>query len=229
MSQKDSWSPTSGLLDDYDLTITEAWFGVNAEYSARAGTDRVMLNLQGPATVDGEIVDPEHTEMYSLGNGWAVAGGGASAEHPKLSSPNQNSSFGRLLVFLSKLDGFDKLRARGSALDAETWIGVTLHLERQTVSKFRDKATGDMVEVNMQVPTAIVSVEDGAAVKEPVKAKPGLRKAVLAFASRFDDYESFLDAVLDDGEFPRAEEIAADESLYAEVLDEAGIFAEAHK
>ncbi len=53
-----SWDTSTGLLEVFTLEVQAAWFGKNDKFP-----DNLLLNLRGPATVEGEVVDPEHTEI----------------------------------------------------------------------------------------------------------------------------------------------------------------------
>ena len=79
MSGRETLESASGLLDDYQLTVAEAWFGTDDE--SEYNQDRIYLFLRGEATVDGEVVEEEYRERYSVGNGWEVVDEGRAIEH----------------------------------------------------------------------------------------------------------------------------------------------------
>lgn len=177
MTASGSWKTSSGLLDDFDLSIEEAWFGTNEKFG-----DQVLLNLRGIAEqmVEGEmaVVDDEHLLLYSCGDGWEAAKGGREAAHSagKTTFTN-NSNMGRLIDSIVGLGGdvLEELESRGDTYQADTWEGLKFHIERKTFS-FRNRETGE--QVSYEVPLAVdylgtFEVEE----EEKPKKKPAKKKS----------------------------------------------------
>lgn len=166
-----SWKTTSGLLDDFDFTIEEAWFGTNEKFG-----DSVLLNLRGIAEqlVDGEmeVVDEEHTLLYSCGDGWEATKGGREASHQAGKTTFVNSTnMGRMIDALVSLDGaVDALEERGQAYEADTWEGLKLHIERKQFS-YRDRVTRE--QVNYEVPLPVGFLEAGEVEEEEAPKSKG--------------------------------------------------------
>ena len=244
MAEKTSWDTESGLLDDYDFAVKEAWFGTDDE--VENPDDRIFLFLRGEATVDGELEDDEHRERYSTGKNWEVVEDGAEVENATGKNRfNQNAGVGRLINALVKVDDGDTakaLAAKGEAYEAATFNGLNMHMERKIVSRWTDSDTGEELEWALALPTSVElkakskskSKKGGSGKAGRAKGKgttPSLRSDIIAFAGEFEDdeHDDFVDQVLDDAVFARAEEIQDDDELHAEVLDaDSKLWAEAH-
>lgn len=239
---KGSWKTDSGLLDDFDFDVEEAWFGKSEE-------GRASLHLRGEARQDdGEgnmvVVDEEHELRYSLGDGWEPAKGGSEVQHSAGKTTfNQNAGIGRLINSIVGLgdDVIEEMSSRGETYEAETWTGLSFHIEREKFS-FRDRETDEKIEFEVPLVTdflGTIDVEDKApAKKAPTKKKSAakksgarggkkkgnaaLRKAIIEFGVDYEDHASFVEDVFDEDEFDRAEDLQADEELSADVLDEEG-------
>ncbi len=240
----ESWETTSGLLDDFTLNVDEAWFGEDEEND----DERIYLFLRGLATDtdDGEESE-DYRERFRVGQNWEVVDKGGSVENATGKSKfNKNSGVGRLIRSMVA-DGAtaEALAERGDATDAETYIGLTLHLVRIEQTPFKND-DGDMVEWNI-LSAAGVEFPKKAKAKDKAKAKAkdkkkkaggsgkvdegkttskggSLRKTVIAFAGLFGDDEhiTFVEQVLDVDVFPAAPDIEDDDELHAEVLDDEG-------
>ena len=125
---KDSWETDLGLLDDYDLTITHAYFATDARYN---NGESLLLHLEG-TTDDADM--PESQVLFACGSGWASNDGGKTATHEKGKGRfNRSSWYGRLIERMKELGGIDALAQRGDATQAQVWEGITLHLVREEV------------------------------------------------------------------------------------------------
>lgn len=220
-----SWETETGLLDDFDHTVTEAWYGTDDGYMN--GT-RLLLNLRGPASENGEVVDPEYKLMFSCGDGWEAINGGAGAEHVGGKTKfNANSAIGRVINALKSNtpEVFDALQKKGDALESQVWENLNLHWKRMKVSEFKN-ADGELVEVVMPIPVKAVGAvgtvgskkERSTRRERPARRKEGnVIDEITEFAKDFDDFDEFLDAVFD--KFPQAD---TDDDLYDAVTDENG-------
>lgn len=164
-----SWKTTSGLLDDFDFDIEEAWFGLNDRFG-----DTLLLNLRGIASQEGEVVDEEHVLLYSTGEGWEAAKGGREANHSagKTTFVN-NTNIGRLIDAIVGLgdEVIGVLSERGDTWQADTWEGLRFHIERKQFS-YRNRETGEQVTYEVPLPTDFlgeVEAEEEAPKKAPAK------------------------------------------------------------
>jgi hypothetical protein len=238
---KESWETTSGLLDDFTLKVEEAWFGEDEEND----DERIYLFLRGLA-IDNDSEDAaeeeDYRERFRVGTNWETVDKGAGVENATGKQKfNKNSGVGRLIRSMVA-DGAtaEALAERGDATEAETYIGLTLHLVRIEQTPFEND-DGDKVEWNI---LSAVDVEfpkkakakskskkdkgkgdSGKAEKGKTDSKGGsLRKTVIAFAGLFgdDEHTTFVTEVLDVKVFPAAPDIEDDDELHAEILDEEG-------
>ncbi len=232
---KDSWVTESGLLDDFDFKVEDAWFGQDEEND----DERVFLFLRGEAKVDGEVVDDEHRERYSTGKNWEVVEDGAEVENATGKNRfNQNAGLGRLINALVAIDGAaEYLADRGDAFQAATYEGMKMHMERKIVSRWKND-DGEEVEWALNLPTTL-KVKKGGSGKasrgkgkgKAAKSESSLRSDVIGFANEFDpdEHDEFVDQVLDGEIFDKAEAVMEDDELHAEILDpESELWAEAH-
>lgn len=177
MTASGSWKTSSGLLDDFDFSIEEAWFGTNEKFG-----DAVLLNLRGIAEqmVEGEmaVVDDEHVLLYSCGEGWEAAKGGREATHGagKTTFTN-NSNMGRLIDAIVALGGdvLEELGTRGESYEADTWEGLKFHIERKTFT-FRNRETGENVSYEVPLPTDYLGTFDVEEEEAPKKKAPSRGK-----------------------------------------------------
>lgn len=242
MATRDSWATESGLLDNYDMVVDEAWFGQDPSSD---DDERIFLFLRGDA-VDEEGEEHEaHTERYSTGKNWEVVEDGAEVENATGRHKfNQNAGIGRLINALVALGEKEAtfLSERGDTFESKTYKGLKLHMESREVSKWTND-DGDEVVWRLNLPTKIdmkkggkggkgkASRSDdtptdtkakGKADKKAKTSKPsGLRAAILEFAAQFaeDEHDEFVDQILDDSIFDKADDILDNDELHAEVLD----------
>lgn len=247
MGKKNSpWDTESGLLDNFDFEVTEAWFGQNEESD---DDERIFLFLRGDATDETGEITEDHEERYSTGKNWEVVNDGDEVENATGKHLfHESGGMGRLITALVGLgdDVAEMLQERGLPTVAETFNHMTMHMENRVVSRWSDKENpGEMLEWRLNLPTEVATKakkkKKASARKAPAKkatskgAKGGgskLRAAVIEFAGEFDEdeHEDFVEQVLDEKVFPKADKIEADEELHAEVLDsDSKLWAKAHK
>lgn len=161
MTASGSWKTSSGLLDDFDFSIEEAWFGTHEKFP-----DTTLLSLRGIAEqeVDGElvVVDDEHTLLYSLGDGWEIANGGREATHTAgRTTFTNNSNMGRLIDAVVALGGeaLKELASRGESYEADTWQGLRFHIDRKQFS-YRDRETQEQRQYEVPLPSEFLGTFD---------------------------------------------------------------------
>lgn len=164
----ESWQTTSGLIDNYDFHIEQAWFGKNEKFG-----DSLLLNLRGPAYQEGELVEEEVTNLYSCGDGWEAADGGEKAEHKAGKTTfNKQSSMGKLIDAVVGLgdEVLEELSTRGETYEAETWAGLILHIEREEFT-YTDRKTQESRSYEVPLPTDFLGVIDEEEAEPAPKAK----------------------------------------------------------
>ena len=225
-----SWDTSTGLLEVFTLEVQAAWFGKNDKFP-----DNLLLNLRGPATVEGEVVDPEHTEIFTCGEAWKDGQGGAIAVSTAGAEMfNQNSKIGRLIDGIKALGSEAAFMAkRGESYEAESWVNISIDFERTKVGSFTTDE-GELKEISAMLPVGIREVaesagDDAATPAEMAEtagapaANAGMGKAGLALlaalAKKSDDNDAFIAAALDPDLFKKAGELEADEELLDSVID----------
>lgn len=171
MPQGDSWKTTSGLLDDFDHEWAEVWFGTDARFGEGK---TLLLVARGPAYVDGEVADEEHTLFYSCGDGWKEAKGGREAKHASgKTSFTDNSNIGKLIDRLVELgpDIIKELKGRGETYQADTFEGLKFHMERKKY-QFKNRKTGEASEYEVVLPTDYLGTIEDAGSKKTTTRKP---------------------------------------------------------
>lgn len=168
----DPFAGESGLKDDYDGVIEDAWFGTNDKYG-----DTVLLHLALRAD-DGDEVE----NRYPCGPDWATYDGGATVEHPKGGAKmfNVNTRVMSLIKAMMATEAESVLRERSKAgpvqnderkgdlpagpKAASLYKGLRFHWNAHKEMKgYKDKETGEWKdqEVTIVLPTAFLGVEDG--------------------------------------------------------------------
>lgn len=172
---KSSWDTTSGLIDEYEMTIEECWFGKPPNY--REGKQTVLV-IRGEAELDGELLDDEKENYYSLGDGWDPDNGGESAAHGSGKTQfNENSSMGKLIRATVGLgdEVVEELKSRGETYEAATWQGLRFLFQRKEFT-FKDRKTGEENTYAVELPVEFLGVDEEVAEKPKAKA-PAKKKA----------------------------------------------------
>ena len=240
MSKDSSWETTSGLLEEYTFKVKESWFGPNEDSDRDA--EKIYLNLRGEATVDGELVEEEHTERYSTGKNWEVVEDGAEVENATGKNKfNENTGIGRLINAMVSCGDDDEvakyLQSKGEAYEANTFNGLNMDMERMLASEF-ETDDGETVRWFLSLPVDIKIKskkvkKDGSGKAGRAKGKDisSLRSDIIEFAKEFgeEEHDAFVDQILDDDVFADASKIEEDDELHAEVLDpDSKLWAVAH-
>lgn len=240
---KSSWETTSGLLEEYDLTIKEAWFTKDPAYQEGKAT---ILKVVGEAHVDGDLVDDEKTNFYSLGDGWEPDNGGESASHGAGKTQfNEGSNMGKLVKAIVGCgdEALAVISGRGESTDAASYRGLKFAMKR-TEFTFNDRNTGEKRSYFVELPVEFLGEEAVKPAGRTAKAESGgtttrrrrsasaetadnagdeaLRKAVIEFASEFEAHTDFAAAVLDSSDFDQADAVQADADILADILDDKG-------
>jgi hypothetical protein len=237
---------TSGLLESYVGIVRRAEFGVDDEYN-EGNTLQLVWEVEFQSTDDDTSdleLGHELTEKFNVGNvdTWEASPDGKSVARVdgKKVRFNENSGIGQLIgraLPSSKkaMDGADKLaailRERGGGHQAKIWEGLTFLITRQEFG-FKDRESGEKVTYHRNYPAAFLGVAgDAGTATAPAAtatatatATAGPSRAdLLALAATHDSYGAFLAAAM--STYPGVE----DGEHAAGLLDEAGIYAEAHQ
>ena len=125
----------SGLLDDYDYTIENAWFSTDAAY--QNGT-AMLLFLEGTAVDSEGEIHGDHQERYSVGADWSTFDGGKSVQSDKGSRfINKSSLYGRFITSCIDVCGIEEVldkRTTDNGLTASMWIGMKFHMQETEIS-----------------------------------------------------------------------------------------------
>lgn len=167
----DPFKGDTGLKENYDGTIVDAWFGTDSNYN----DGNTLLAYMKVAADDGEEVELR----YPCGPDWGSFDGGETAEHPRGESKGFSTNVAYYQFFAEALNvGADEeLRGRSKGVGggkgpraAVIWKGLRFHfdLHRET-KKFKDRTSGEMVEreVVRTLPTAFLGTGEGGQVANP--------------------------------------------------------------
>lgn len=153
------WGVVSGLLDDFDLIVNEAWWATDPRFGEGKSP---LLHLRGQATVDGAVVDEEAELLFGTGDGWKAGKGGENVTHPSGKTKfTDSSNAGKLVQAILELgpDVAAVLKEKGKPTEAETWRNTSWHFERKTFT-FKNRKTGEMTEYQVALPTSFNGLTD---------------------------------------------------------------------
>lgn len=209
----DTFELSSGLIEDYTGTITDAWFGYDAMYNA-GGTCLLKLVVQAD---DKTLFDGgETTQIYTVGEGFEPTNNGAQVAHEsgKQKNFNKQSGMGLLIQSVADIDGgLDILRERGTAFDAGIWKGLRVEFYAK---EFSAKING---EDRTWTRTLIRSIFTGDTATDVASAadqlEPAVRGKLKAVAVASDNHDDFIEKAFSLGLSPEAEALVVDPSVYA--------------
>lgn len=152
---EDSFGGESGLLDDYDALILDAWFATDARIN---NSQTLCLFWKMQVTVDGEVSEEEIEEFWPCGPDWVSNDGGETAEHPKGKKKYNNASkIQRMIGFALETGVGETLAARGTAMDAGIWKGLRFHMNR---GSYEYTFKGEKGSAEILAPSAFLGTED---------------------------------------------------------------------
>lgn len=173
----DAWKTGSGLLDEYEMTLDEVWFGKDKNYQDGKA---LLFRIRGEAIVDGEVVDEEKENFYSVGDGWDTDDGGETASHGSgKNTVNKNSNFGKFIdaVVAQGDDVLKVIAERGDPTEAATWQGLTFRFERKEY-QYTDRKTGEKREYGVELPVEFLGdTNEEEAPKKKAPAKKAKKSA----------------------------------------------------
>ena len=135
-AEHDAYSLSTGLPDDFNAKVTDAWFGYNPKYM---DGERLVLTLV-LEDEDGELNDENNFVLYGTGEGWEPnkPTKGTRVEKSKgKANFNVSSGVGELISAIVRCGALDKWRAHNEAQDvdpmhAAAYIGLEAHWSRVT-------------------------------------------------------------------------------------------------
>ena len=229
MPEDSSWQTTTGLLDDFEYSITDAWFARSAEIK---NGEQLVLFLKGDTDNDA---DPEFEAHITCGPGWDTHDGGKSASHEsrKERGFNKQTNYGQFIDRVIELGLGDVLQSRGKATEAKVWVGLKFHMKQK---EFKTQIKGEDVTYYRLLPEAYLGeVAEGA--KSGVKATETKADApasngtasngskvllakLKAEAKKHDTHEAFVDAAME------INGTTDDDDLLSQVIDDgpAGLY-----
>lgn len=171
----DPFATSSGLPDQLDLTIDEAWFEFDPQYN---DGQTLIFKMNVSSTDDDFGEAGKGVLMYPCGTGWQAAERGAVAVREDGNERKGfNDSCGYSMFFLGAIacEGAEKVlreEGRGDPRKAAMWVGTSWHVDR----KERDYG-GDIGKRSRLIPTAFLGVggTGGGAAKAtgPIKKAAG--------------------------------------------------------
>lgn len=154
----ESFEGESGLLDDYDALITDAWFSTDARIN---NGDTLCLFWKMQVTVDGEVQEEEIEEFWPCGPDWESLDGGDTAEHPKGKGKfNKASKVQRMIAMALEAGAGSVLASRGTAQTSKIWVGLKFHMKRDS---YEYNYQGKPGKAEILGPVAFLGEGDGAA------------------------------------------------------------------
>jgi hypothetical protein len=132
----------SGLIDNFEFSITKSWFATNEKY--QNGT-ALLLHWEG--TTD-QLDFPIQNVWYSFGSGWVSKDGGESIVHES-GNPDKffqkNSQYNKIIQRCTGEFGLKELfEERGAdPFHADMWVGLKFLMVSEEQEKIRDKETGE--------------------------------------------------------------------------------------
>lgn len=236
----------SGLLDNFEFTVTNAFFAPHEKYMNGEVT---LLNWEG--TTDSLDVPLMHV-WYSLGGGWESKDGGLTIVHDSGNADKYFNKSSQIYKIISRCRDDFKITAilekRGDPFHAATWNSLKFRMQNETQPGIRgaegkDKTMpveylGEVGSAGTNGSSAPQAAASGAGVETPqakmarLKAEKAaaangadttpatLRDQVVAILTANDDFDTAQAACLElDG-------IMDDDDLVQGLMDADGLFAE---
>lgn len=194
-----NWKTGSGLIDEFDFTITDAEFRYNPKIQDGESPQLILIGLN---SVTG---DPEEELRFTVGKSFEIVDKGAkiAGVHAK-ANVNRQSQYGKFMnAFMDNEAGAGYAVSRDmDPFIAQSWVGLTLTLER-----LLNDATINGNKVTM-TEWIVHEVAEAGAKKKPTKKAAAKKPA-----------ETPAEEVAEEVVKPVAEvaEVAADEGIPARV------------
>lgn len=228
-----AWDTDSGLLDNYVLTITNAYFAPNEQYN---GGQTTVLHVEG-TTDDPDTPVLTRPELLTIGDGWVSYDGGKTVQNTKGRTQFvRNSAVGMWIERFKELDGaIAALKARGKLeTESAAWIGLKVRLKREKIDYGGEIGTREKLlpveflgfvegqaQAQAQAPVAVPVNTTPAPTNGHANGAGDLNATLADLARASDSHASFITQAMN------IPQVATDPHLVARVVDASGIFAEA--
>lgn len=127
------WKFETGLNDDFDFEVTNAYFAFNAKIG-QGGEPKMALHLEGKAeggTYDSPtVLEGDTALLFSTGDKWMAVDDGAKVVHEAGSSRSFNNKATIARLLMSADEAGAPIRDRGEPEEAGIWVGLKLHFNR---------------------------------------------------------------------------------------------------
>lgn len=160
MSEKSPWDTDSAIFTDYEGQVVDAFFAPGQQ----GGNWQLNLKMQ----TDSPDY-PEWVERYSVGGDWVSGDAGETVQHRSASRFKSNSGYGEFIKaarnvicagvdedkqaeYLTQIIGDDPRKAK-------IWVGCKFAMEA-SVTKFKNRQTGEEVEFSKNLPTKFFGKEE---------------------------------------------------------------------
>lgn len=211
------WETSSGLLDEYEGTVAEAWFDTDLDYQ---NGEALLLHWQVTDIVADGAAHDEITEKFSVGAGWSAVDNKQRAEKEYGDSDfNENSKYGRIIDRVATNEGafegaLDVVAERGDEKDATVWEGLRFRFARETVDY-----GGEIGERTFIMPVEFLGVADevsevGKSNGSSEASREELVEKLTELAKEVDSHTEFLAKAAD------VEGVVDNDALFEQVADE---------
>lgn len=217
-------------IDDFDFTVTDAWFGESEALNEASGQNILMLHLVGTTDLeDRPVLEAEGFHpSFKLKEGWEARNGGKSVEYVGTGKSNFGTWYGRFcdaaLTLTQSVANTDQdpLNGDNHPTVAATWIGSKWHMNEQSFD------FGSLGSHDHLMPSAFLGMV-GAASATPVAgvtaangAGGDLRSQIEALAKASGSYAEFQTQALS------TPGVSSDAALLMDIADESKLYARAN-
>lgn len=224
---------SSGGIDKFTLTVTNAFFAIDPNYSEAVGADVYFLHWEGTTDVEGHetmtrdgfhpkwATDPD---WMSIDGGKTVKSQSGKGRLGKAAGRMMTAAANAIVEAGLKDSPENPFNAPGASPQvAETWIGTTWFMEEV------EREFGSGMKSRDLLPTKFIGTSDVSAAPAAPAAAPApatsaapatdLRAQVVAVANGAADHQSFMQAAL------AIPGVSSDSALVADIVNPSGIFA----
>lgn len=230
-----------GGYNNFEFTVTDAWFGPSEAFSAKAGFPAIFMHWVGKTTLDDVPTldaDGFHPSFMLKTDDWEVIDGGKSVKwvgNPSTPAANQRLGkwYGRLLDEIKDNEEMNALPEGqhpfdgppGMARQATTWIGTRWFMQEKAYQFSKDNP--NLSDASHLMPVRYLGKADVSAPAAAPTAAPAaagsadLRSQAAQLATSIDDYKIWQSTVL------AIPGVAQDTALVMEIADESKLYASA--
>ena len=221
---------SGGGIDNYVITVSNAFFAIDEKYSEASGSDTYFLHWEGTSDVDGhEVMDRDGFHpKWALDPDWMSMDGGQTVKSQS-GKDKLGKAVGRMMGAAANAvadAGFKEspespfAPESASPRKASTWVGTKWFMT-EVVKDF-----GNGMTARDQLPTKYLGRSDvsgtpAAAPAPTVVPDVDLRKTVEALAASIGDHAAFVTAAM------ATPGVASDAALVGEIVAPDGLWAKA--